>query len=315
MTRRSMGATLATLAMGLALAGSPAVAGADAPDSDTADSGRGTAQRGVDRTTDAPPVIGTQPGTTTPGPAAAARSTRTRGSTTASATPAVPTTAAMPVSVPASSAPSPTSTVMTPYGPLGQWMINSSGQIADWVGVPYQGKTMLEGINVVFVDSASSNTTQSVRNLNAWMSRAGFGWSAFSSTGYQGVIGSTTFGQQPTGANQAFRDAYFLLANSHGRVFGPYPNPNGPGYIWTASLSRENLDLANLTHGYDSFNTARAELRTSLLGIGATDLGYLDMQNTYNTDGYTTGDADGLAAVIGLEQVLKTATGPRGAGR
>ena len=31
-------------------------------------------------------------------------------------------------------APSPTSTVSTQYGNLGQWMINSKNQIADWVG-------------------------------------------------------------------------------------------------------------------------------------------------------------------------------------
>ena len=36
------------------------------------------------------------------------------------------------------------------------------------------------------------------------------------------------------------------------------------------------------------------------------------MDNVYNTAEYTTGDADGFAAVIGLPQVLKTATAPRG---
>ncbi len=208
--------------------------------------------------------------------------------------------------------PSPTSTVATSYGNLGQWMINSKNEIADWIGQPYQGKTMLEGINVVIVDSASGNTTQAASNLNAWMTRAGFAPSAVSSTGYQGVIESSIFGQQPTGPHTAFRDNYFLLANSHGRIFGPYPNPNGPGFIWTASLSEENLDLENLTHGYESFNAARNELRDSMVGAGGQDLGQIFMDNVYNTAEYTTGDADGFAAVIGLPQVLKTATAPRG---
>lgn len=208
--------------------------------------------------------------------------------------------------------PSPTSTVTTPYGNLGQWMINSKNEIADWIGLPYQGKTVMEGINVVIVDSASQNTTQAVSNLNAWMTRAGFAPSAVSSTGYQGVIESGIFSQQPTGANTAFRDNYFLLANSHGRIFGPSPNPNGPGFIWTASLSEENLDLQNLTHGYESFNAARDELRNSMVSVGGQDLGSIFMDNVYNTDEYTTGDADGFAAVIGLPQVLKSATAPRG---
>ena len=208
--------------------------------------------------------------------------------------------------------PSPTSTVATPYGNLGQWMINSDNEIADWIGLPYQGRTVMEGINVVIVDSASGNPTQAASNLNAWMTRAGFAPSAVSSTGYQGVIESNIFGQQPTGPHTAFRDNYFLLANSHGRIFGPYPNPNGPGFIWTASLSEENLDLENLTHGYESFNAARNELRDSMVSAGGQDLGQIFMDNVYNTVEYTTGDADGFAAVIGLPQVLKTATAPRG---
>ncbi len=228
------------------------------------------------------------------------------------APPAGSSPATAPKSVVRAEAPSPTSTVSTQYGNLGQWMINSKNQIADWVGVPYQGRTMLEGINVVIVDSASGTASQAASNLNAWMTRSGFAPSAISSTGYKGVIETTTFGQQPVGASAAFRDAYFLLANSHGRVFGPYPNPGGPGFIWTASLSEENLDLQNLTHGYESFNTARARLVGNMVAAGAGNLGQVFMDNVYNTEQYTTGDADGYAAVIGLTQVLKTATPPRG---
>lgn len=209
-------------------------------------------------------------------------------------------------------APNPTATVATPYGSLGKWMLNSKNQIADWVGLPYQGRTLLEGINVVIVDSASRTPTQASGNLNAWMRRSGFGPSAFSSTGYQGIIGSATFGQKPTGANTAYRDAYFLFANSHGRVFGPFPNPNGPGYVWTAALSEENLDVANFSHGHESFNQARTKLVSGMVGAGAQSLGQVFMDNVYNTPEYTTGDADGYAAVIGINGVLKQATPPRG---
>lgn len=213
------------------------------------------------------------------------------------------------------------STIATPYGNLGQWMINKDNRIADWIGTPQPVdgslKIVLEGINVVMVDTASGNATQSVRNLNAWMSRAGFGASAISSTGYKGAFGpspgSVILGQQPTGASQAFRDSFFLFANSHGRAFGPYPNPNGPGFVWTAALSEENWTITNpLTHGHESFDTAREKLRNGMIAAGAGDLGELFMDNVYNVGDYSTGDADGFAAVLELNSVLKSATTPRG---
>ena len=201
----------------------------------------------------------------------------------------------------AAAGPDPDGTVTTPYGDLGQWMLQPDGQIADWVGLPYQGKTLLEGINVVFVDSTATSARLSARNLNVWMRRSAFGAWPFSSTGYQGIIGDTTYSQEPTGANEAYRDAFFLLTNSHGRAFGPYPNPSGPGYVWIGAWSKENLDIANLTHGHESFNEARDALLTAMVDKGATNLGYIDMANTYNTADYSTGDSDGMAIVLGLD--------------
>ena len=216
---------------------------------------------------------------------------------------AVAPAAEVPQSVTAtvSAGPDPDGTVATQYGDLGQWMLQPDGQIADWVGLPYQGKTLLEGINVVFVDSTATSARLSARNLNVWMRRSAFGAWPFSSTGYQGIIGATTYSQEPTGANEAYRNAFFLLTNSHGRAFGPYPNPSGPGYVWIGAWSEENLDIANLTHGHESFNDARDALLTAMVDKGATNLGYIDMANTYNTADYSTGDSDGRAIVLGLD--------------
>lgn len=213
------------------------------------------------------------------------------------------------------------STIPTPYGGVGQWMINKDNQIADWIGTPQPVngslKTILEGINVVMVDTASTTAAQSVRNLNAWMARAGFGASAVSSTGYQGAFGPNPgpviLGQQPTGASQAFRDSFFLFANSHARAFGPYPNAGGPGFVWTASLSEENWTITNpLTHGYESFDNARNQLRDGMVAAGAEYVADLFMDNVYNEDIYSTGDADGFAVVIELNSILKAAKTPRG---
>lgn len=219
----------------------------------------------------------------------------------------------------------PKSTIATPLGQLGQWMINKSGQIADWVGnpqpvsnttgaskpCPCTDKTILEGVNIIVVDTASTDPTQAKRNLNAWMRQSGFGASAISSTGYQGVLGAKTYGQQPAGPSQAFRNAYFFLANSHGRVFGPYWDAGQQAYVWTASLSKENLDLKNFSHGYDSFQTARDNLVNGMVSAGAQNLGTVFMDNVYNSGEFSTGDANGYATVLGIETVLKTATSPR----
>lgn len=296
--------SLAALAVGLALAGPQAlgVARADSGDQGartTTSAESGSAARGAH--------AARAPRAPKSGPGRSPTTTVTARNSTTAAPPPPDLT--------------PDSTIATPYGHLGQWMINRDNRIADWIGTPQpingSPKTVLEGINVVLVDTASTNATQSVRNLNAWMARAGFGASAISSTGYRGAFGPSPnpvlLGQQPTGASQAFRDSFFLFANSHGRAFGPYPDPSGPGFVWTASLSEENWTITNpLTHGYESFDSARDKLRDGMTAAGAGDLGELFMDNVYNVGDYSTGDADGFAAVLELNSVLKSATTPRG---
>jgi len=194
---------------------------------------------------------------------------------TASATaePAIPPAYAV-------SPPNPQSTTDTPYGLLGQWMLNKAGQVADWVGLPYCGagstsanctsdtpgaKTMQEPINTVFVVKAGSKYAAELR-LDFALRAAGFGPSPFSSVGYTAILGTNTDPQMPgggllglgflpplpfglgqngllsfTGLGSAYRDAPFWGENSHLRTFGGEPDGNG-NYIFTASVSEENLD-------------------------------------------------------------------------
>lgn len=330
--------SVAALAVGVSLAGpqSLGVAYADADDqgsrttATTAESASTPRGGNAARTGRA-----AKPGTGGPAPAAAVTGrTQTNRASVASPRTApdpAPTqtidassAAAAPQAVAAAAPPPPgltyNSTIATPYGDVGQWMINKDNQIADWIGTPQPVngslKTILEGINVIMVDTASTNAVQSTRNLNAWMARAGFGASAISSVGYKGAFGPEPYwiyGQQPTGASQAFRDSFFLFANSHARAFGPYPNQNGPGYVWISSLSEENWTITNpLTHGYESFDTARNKLRDGMVAAGAGDLGQLFMDNVYNEGIYSTGDADGYAVVLELNSILKAASTPRG---
>ena len=214
------------------------------------------------------PVVRVATPAVSPGPA---RTTTERTSLTAVTTTA---TAVVP--------PSPDATVSTPYGDLGQWMLNKNGEVADWIGQPYCGpgstvsncgadtpgaKTVQEPINVVFVVPAANEWFAKLK-LDFALRVSGFGPSCCSSIGYRAIVDGETDPQMPTGGllglgvlpplpfglgqtgllgligfGPAYRDAPFFLANSHLRVFGGQSDGNG-AYIFTGSASEENLDTS-----------------------------------------------------------------------
>ncbi|MEV0511393.1 hypothetical protein AB0I30_28225 [Nocardia tengchongensis] len=194
--------------------------------------------------------------------------------------------------------PTATTSVSTPYGSIGVWMLRSDGNVANWLGQQYQGKSLYEPVNVVFVDRTSATADAATATLTNRLSAAGFPVQWLHSTGYQGRINGQLYAQQPPdGSDSAFSDATAVETNDHGRVFGPAPLAGG-GFVWSAAFSREKFEV--ITHGYVSFAQARGNLRAALLGKGATDLGVLTLGNTYNTDTASTGDHDGNAVVLGL---------------
>ena len=258
--------------------------------------------------------------------------------------------------------PVPTATVETPYGELGQWMINKEGQVADWVGLRYcgpgttvsncgvgkpdEGKIMQEPINTIFVVQARNQYFAELK-LNFAMRVSGFGPSCCSSVGYSGIVGDTDYKQFPRGGplglgilpplpfglfqngllglfgfGPAYRDASFLVANTHLRTFGGAPDGNG-NYIFTASVSDEILDTTGggllPTHGFLNYNDAREELLGAMLAKSwltkASDQGLIAMDNAIDpTDPtYTTGDHDGLAQVIALGSLWGMASPARSA--
>ena len=252
------------------------------------------------------------------------------------------------VPTPSPTPPSPDATVTTAYGVLGEWMINKAGDVANWLGQPYCGagsttanctsstpnaKTLQEPINTIFVVQANTEYGAKLK-LDFALRLSGFGPSCCSSIGYQGIVGTETDPQLPTGGllglgilpplpfglgqrgllgligfGPAYRNAPFFLANSHLRVFGAESDGNG-NYVFTGSVSEENLDASGggllPTHGYESFLAARTALTTQMLGIGwltgASDGGMVAMNNAIaeSDPTYTTGDHDGLAQVIML---------------
>ena len=209
---------------------------------------------------------------------------------------------AQPNAAAVTSVPSPADVAHTVYGDVGTWLLQPNGQIANYGGVPHDGKTVLEPINVIIIDPTSTSAAQSAARLDAAMTRAGFPAQPIHSTGFHATINGTTYGQQPTGFLQAFSDNFFLFPNDHGRMFGPAPAANGSGYVWTGAFSTEQLNPANpFTHEYVSSDIARAELARRLVASGAaTVVGVVPLGNAYTDGTFTTGDHDGYAVVLQL---------------
>ncbi|WP_328350503.1 hypothetical protein OG976_16040 [Mycobacterium sp. NBC_00419] len=198
--------------------------------------------------------------------------------------------------------PLPADTAHTPYGDIGKWMLRPDNAVADWGGVKHGCKTLYEPINIVIVDSTSTTVAQSTQRLNAAMAAAGFPSMSIHSTGFTGLIDGVIYTQQPSTTLGAYSDGNFLLPNNHGRVFGPAPLSGGTGFVWTASFSREQVGLYHFVprHLYVSFHIAREALRAGLIRAGGSDLGLVNLGNTYSSQAASTGDHDGYAAVIRL---------------
>ncbi|WP_445168139.1 hypothetical protein ACTXG7_01715 [Mycolicibacterium sp. Dal123E01] len=199
----------------------------------------------------------------------------------------------------------PDDVVHTVYGDIGKWMLRptSAGpQVSDWLGQKYWGRNLLEPINVVIVDRTSTTAAESAQKVIDSLTAAGFPTRVKHSTGYEGSIGGIDYSQEPTGAEQAFSNDFYLFPNDHGRFFGPAPATDGVGFIWVAALSRERVGVYDrqFTHRYVSFDRARDALRAGLVGIGAVDLGTINLDNAVNNATQTTGDHDGYAVVIEL---------------
>jgi hypothetical protein len=203
----------------------------------------------------------------------------------------------------APSTPDPADQVPTAYGDIGKWMLQSDGQISDWGGQPYDGKTLLEPVNVIIVDPTSTSPAQATVKLNAAMFWAGFPAQPIHSGGFEGTIDDVTYGQRPVLPLLGYSNNFFLLTNDHGRIFGPDPVETSAGYVWTGSFSTEEFVIYNSlpAHAYVSSHTARAALAMALIMSGqATYGGTVPLDNSYNTATTTTGDHDGYAVALVL---------------
>lgn len=338
-----VGLLAVALGIGAAVAGGTAIAGADTPSSngtddrpaqsstaeDNATNSTATKSRGEDEQKEAsdddpasaPPsslqdlkdptddAAEVDPEEAAGPEAAPAEQSRAARSNSSSATPELTT-----LEVPKPSAtstiaavdpevPSPTDQATTEYGEIGKWMLQWNGEIADYGGLPYEGKTVLEPVNVIIVDPTSKTALGAALRLNAAMRRAGFPPRFFHSTGFRGLIDDQRYRQQPRGLLVGYSDDFFLATNNHGRIFGPDPVETSSGFVWSGAFSREELAFINglPRHTFVSSNQARDALAAKLVASGRATLGgSVSLNNAYNTDTTTTGDHDGYAVVLVL---------------
>ena len=203
----------------------------------------------------------------------------------------------------AAALPDPDDQAATGYGDIGKWMLERNGDIADYGGLPYDGKTVLEPVNVIFVDQTSRSALEATWRLSAAMRRAGFPPRFFHSTGFRGLIDDVRYRQRPGGLLLGYSDDFFLLPNNHGRIFGPDPVETSAGYVWSGAFSTEEFTFYQglPRHGYVSSNEARDSLAADFVASGRGSLGgMVSLDNIYDTDDFTTGDHDGYAVVIVL---------------
>lgn len=199
--------------------------------------------------------------------------------------------------------PSPGDETHTAYGDIGKWMLQPNGQISNYGGQPYGGKTLLETVNVIIVDPISTTLAQAAWRLNSAMFWAGFPGQPIHSSGFQGEIDDVVYEQQPSCFLTGYSDSFFLFPNDHGRIFGPDPVQTSTGYVWSGAFSTETFGVYNSlpVHAYVSSDQARTALATRLILSGqAAFVGMVALDNAYNTGSTTTGDHDGYAVVLQL---------------
>ncbi len=197
----------------------------------------------------------------------------------------------------------PSDTICIPGFPtLGKWMFQGNKQRANWLGVQWKNKILIEPINIIFIDSISTSIEESEKQLIENLKKAGYKSRSLHSSGYLGYIGHNYYSQLPKEKNHAFSNASAFVNNNHSRVFGPYLI-NGVFY-YTASLSRENVaPFAKVKHHFASFVRARDEFSQSL----NKKSNYKIICSVYlknlisESASESTGDHDGYATVLSLK--------------
>ncbi|HOX23270.1 MAG TPA: hypothetical protein PLL10_07385, partial [Elusimicrobiales bacterium] len=105
--------------------------------------------------------------------------------------------------------------------PVYPWMLRRDLQRADWLNLPYKGKTLYEPINVIICDSASVSAEDAEKKLLAACEKAGFMDRYGHSSDYYAYIAGNLVRPFPARRRHSLADKPFEKTNNHGRIFGP----------------------------------------------------------------------------------------------
>lgn len=187
----------------------------------------------------------------------------------------------------------------SPIPAIGKWMVAPSGQVANWLGQPVDGRELCEPINIIILDPIAKSAEDAQSRLVAASAAAGFQVRSGHSSGYGGIIDGRVYPEMPAGPGDAFSDEPFVLSNNHGRIFGPHPLPEG--WMFIGAFSREAIEpTEKVKHGYASMNRSRdayAHGMTSAAGYSIA--AFADLANALlDPAGCSTGDHDGVAVLL-----------------
>jgi hypothetical protein len=194
---------------------------------------------------------------------------------------------------------------------IGIWMFNKDNKIAHWLGRPHKDKSVLEPINVIWIDNVSENEAQSQIKILEFMLHNGFFIEPYSSTlhsyGYKGLYmikDKNRILKPQFPINSAWVSRPIPLSNNHARIFPAKKNVNknhSLSFITSGAFSRENSALVKkCRHSFNSFNIARDSL-TTLENNWKVQNSLLHLENEYplkDDIDFTTGDHNGVKVFI-----------------
>ncbi len=184
---------------------------------------------------------------------------------------------------------------------IGYWMLDSKGEVANWLGIRATGKRVAEPINVIIVDRFSPDAQSATLMLEKALSENGFPGRGGHSKGYEAIIGGARCPELLVGSKATFSDGSFLSENDHGRIFGPFDS--GKGFVFVAAFSRERPDTFRMRHVLVSFNVARDIVAGALKASGSYQIeGFVPLGNAlFWSPTRTTWDHDGNAVLVEAE--------------
>ncbi|HUX41768.1 MAG TPA: hypothetical protein VMV83_11430 [Rectinemataceae bacterium] len=184
---------------------------------------------------------------------------------------------------------------------IGYWMLDSKGEVANWLGIRATGKRVAEPINVIIVDRFSPDAQSAIFMLEKALRENGFPGRGGHSKGYAALIGGARCPELLVGSKATYSDASFLSENDHGRIFGPFDT--GKGFVFVAAFSRERPDTFRMRHVLVSFNVARDIVAGALKASGSYQIeGFVPLGNAlFWSPTRTTWDHDGNAVLIEAE--------------